>query len=302
MKPEERHVEHAKGLLWGIVCAGMWGFFPVYWKFLAHRTSAEILAHRIIWAFVFYLVLFVAFSRRSLPLLLRQSKRDWLLSIAASLLLSLNWGVYIYAVNSGRILEGSLAYFITPIMNVAIGVIFFGEAFPLVLKLSVAFASLGVAMKIILTPSFPVIALILAISFSLYGVTKKVLTIPALTSSVLEGAVGVVPALIAVGYFHGHAPSTDLATWALFMGGGIVTGLPLFLYSYSAQRIPYSIMGILQFIAPSLQLLVAVLVFHEEFGFRNAIAFGLIWIGVLFYLTFQLYRLRGGVSWLQQRP
>lgn len=282
-----------QGLLWGFVSYTLWGFFPLYWKLLSERPALEILAHRMLWAFVFYflIVLFFAKNLKTIP---QQSRRDWLLSTLATILLTINWGIYIYAVNTGHILEGSLAYFINPILNVAVGVIFFKENFPPVLKMAVIAASIGVLSRIYLAPHFPWLSLALALTFCGYGITKKLLKIPVMTSSFLEGIIGLFPALIGIFYF---SQKSDLAspttfTWFLFVAGGVVTGLPLFLFSFAAQKIPYSVMGILQFIAPSLQFLVGVLVYHEAFGFKDLIAFGFIWLAMAFYLSHQLIKFR----------
>lgn len=264
---------------------------------LQGTSALEILAHRMAWAFLFYLAIFLFFSDQKVTTLFQQSLRDWLLSVIAGMLLSLNWGIYIYAVNSGHILEGSLAYFINPILNVAVGVFLFKEPFPLALKLSVGFAAVGVATKVGLSTEFPWLSLALAFSFCIYGITKKVLRIPALTSSVLEAMIGFVPALIAIAYFQFHQTEpTSFTKWLLFAGAGVVTGLPLFLFSYSAQRIPYSIMGILQFVAPSLQFLVAVLIFKEPLSEASILSFVFIWIGMSFYLAHQLLKRNQSLS------
>ena len=282
-----------QGLLWGFISYVMWGFFPVYWKLLKIVPSMEILAHRMLWSFVFYFLMFALTSYKQLHTLFQQSKRDWMLSACASILLTANWGMYIFAVNSGHILEGSLAYFINPILNVAVGVIFFKEKFPMVLRLSVLCAALGVGAKIFLSPSFPWISIALAITFCAYGITKKLSKIPARTSSVLEGAVGVLPAIAAITLFqsqHG-LEAYEPHIWILLALGGVVTGLPLFLFSFAAQRIPYSVMGMMQFAAPSLQFLVGVFMFNEAFGSNEFLTFGLIWLGIIFYLAFQVHAL-----------
>lgn len=276
-----------KGLVWGFISYAMWGFFPLYWHLLMNEKSLEILAHRMLWAFVFYVIIFALFKRRELATLFEQTRRDWKFSAIASVLLTFNWGVYIYAVNSGHVLESSLAYFINPILNVVVGVVFFRESFPLMMRIAVLFAALGVAARIAYADIFPWISLSLAVSFCAYGVTKKMLKIPAMTSSVMEGAVGALPALAAVIYFTElHTTPIAPTTWMLFAVGGVVTGLPLFLFSYAAQRVPYSLMGMIQFIAPTLQFMVGVFAFHEAFGLPDLISFGLIWIGVAFYLGF----------------
>lgn len=281
------------GLIWGLASYAMWGFFPVYWKLLASVPALEILAHRMIWSFVFYLLLFMGASFRKLPSLLKQTPRDWALSAVASVLLALNWGIYIYAVNSGHILEGSLAYFINPLLNVAVGVLFFRESFPWMLKLAVLFAALGVAAKIFFSATFPWISLVLAATFCAYGVTKKLSRIPASTSAVLEGAVGLLPALLAVFYFQQVNPvEYPGSLWFLLIMGGAVTGLPLFLFSYAAQRVSYSILGMMQFLAPSLQFAVGVFIYHEAIGPRDLASFGAIWIAVVFYFSYQIYNWR----------
>ncbi len=284
----------AKGLTWGFISYALWGFFPIYWKFLEDRSAFEVLAHRVIWSFVFYSLVFTAFSTYKWSTVFIQSRRDWFLSALASALLAINWGNYIYAVNTNRILEGSLAYFINPILNVAVGVLFFKEPFPPILKLSVGFAFLGVIAKIMYSPGFPWIALVLAFTFCVYGIAKKLLKIPAITSSVVEAGIALLPALIAAAYFQvgEGAQAASATTWGLFIFSGVVTGLPLFLFSYAAQLVPYSIMGMLQFVAPTLQFLVAVVLYGEEFGTHNAVAFGLIWIGIGFYVAHQFLRCR----------
>ncbi len=118
----------------------MWGFFPLYWKLLSSLPALEVLAHRMIWSFVFYFLIYILSSGLSLHHLLKQKSKDWLLLVIASILITLNWGIYIYAVNTGHILEGSLAYFINPIFNVAVGVLLFNERFPWALKLALLFA------------------------------------------------------------------------------------------------------------------------------------------------------------------
>jgi chloramphenicol-sensitive protein RarD len=214
------------------------------------------------------------------------NKREVLLSFLASSLLTVNWGIYIYAVNSGHILEGSLAYFINPILNVAIGVIFFKEKFPWPMRFAVLFASMGILYKISYIEGLPWISLTLAGTFGLYGVTKKLSKLPVRVSSALEGSFFFIPAILFAVYFNAnHIGEVNAVDWMLLIGGGLVTGLPLFLFSFAAQRIPYSIMGILQFLAPSLQFLVGVFMFHEALSSSNLIAFALIWIAVACYLS-----------------
>lgn len=280
-----------RGLCWGFCSYVLWGFFPVYWKWLSEVSAIEILVHRIFWSFVFYLLLYFIWARRSLSELLHHDVRDWAVSTVAGSILAANWGLYIWAVNAGHVLETSLAYFINPIMNVAVGVVVFREEFPLILRLSVAAAVVGVLVKIGFGAGQFWISLTLASTFCAYGVLKKIVRLKPTNSSVLEGAVIAFPAVAAIVYFafRNEAPHPPM-TWLLLVMAGVVTGLPLFLFSYAVQRIPYSIVGMLQFIAPTLQFLTGVFLFREHFGGVDAVAFGSIWVGMLFYLGYQAYR------------
>lgn len=269
----------------------LWGIFPIYWKFLSGLGAFEILAHRIIWSFVFYLGMQVLVMNVPLRELRKVTTRDWIASALAALLIALNWGVYIYAVNTGRVLEGSLAYFINPIFNVVIGVAFFREAFPWALRFAVAFAFAGVAWRAVGAGGLPWITLVLAFTFCGYGVVKKRLKLVPAVSSVLEGAVVVLPAIVAAVLLRAENPvPISGQQWLLLVGSGAVTGLPLFLFSAAAQRIPYSILGLLQFIAPSLQFLVGAGLYGEVVRPSDWVSFGLIWCGVGFYLLHQARR------------
>jgi chloramphenicol-sensitive protein RarD len=284
----ERHA-----LYLAISCYVIWGIFPIYWKQLAHLPSMEILAHRMIWAFVFYLGI-VAFRHwRQIKYWIPTTKRDWLLATASATLLFINWGVYIYAVNTDRILQGSLAYFINPLMSVVVGVWLFKESFPTLLKVAFGLALAGVGIQIFFGDEFPWIALILATSFCVYGAVKKITRTAATQSSFMEGTVGLLPALILAIYIRGE--STYVLTsydWLLLLGGGVVTGLPLFLFAIAAKQLPLSLIGMLQFIGPTLQFAVGVWMYGETLHSWDIASFGLIWAGVAFYLTDKIRTMR----------
>jgi chloramphenicol-sensitive protein RarD len=284
--------EKTKGLWVGLGSYFLWGFFPIYWKLLQDRAAFEILANRFVWSFFFYLAIWLCTHRHSFKVIFSLQKRDYILGLASALLLAINWGVYVYAVNSGQILEGSLAYFINPLLNVLVGVLFFNESFSKPLKWAVFLAAIGVGCKIYFHPHFPYVAIILAITFCAYGIVKKLSTVPAGMSSVLEGGFGLLPA----GLFLAVTSSTTIQTatathWILFVASGFVTGLPLFLFSYATQRVPYSVMGMMQFIAPTLQLLVGVFLFHEKIGISHITSFILIWLGVAIFIFSQIRKL-----------
>lgn len=292
---------YQQGITAGVLSYLCWGFFPIYWKLLKSVTAFEILAHRIVWSCLFYFLLLVFIFKIQPRKLFQQSLRSWIQSLAAALLLAVNWGLYIYAVNEGHILEGSLAYFINPLLNVLVGVVFFKENFPKPLKIAVFFAGLGVLWKVVSNVVFPWISLVLAITFCFYGVVKKSLKVEPSLSSVMEGMTLLIPAVIAMFYYRGN-PSIQFGAkeWALLIFSGVVTGVPLFLFSFAAQKIPYSMMGVLQFIAPSLQFLVGYWMFSEPVDNANWMAFFLIWIGAGFYL-YDRFRMTRRSLLLQQK-
>ncbi len=268
-----------------------WGFFPIYWKLLKGFPALEILAHRMLWSFVFYLLIYFFVNKQKKISVLNESRRNWRLSTLAGALLAVNWGLYIYAVNSGQILQGSLAYFINPLLNVCVGVMFFQEKMSGWLKIALAFASIGVLIQIFFAQSFPWLALALATTFCAYGTVKKVLTTNPIRSSLMEGVFALIPALLTALYFRQVSlQPLSLLDFCLFMGSGVVTGLPLFFFSAAAQKLPYSLMGMLQFIAPTLQFLVGYLMYGEKLGSTSIASFLLIWIGVGFYLRDRLVR------------
>lgn len=267
----------------------LWGFFPIYWKFLKHIEAPEILVHRMIWSFVFYFVLIKLTTPWPNRQIFGQRPFDWGLGLLAGVLLSVNWGIYIYAVNAGHVLEGSLAYFINPLLNVLIGVLFFSEELPRALLWAVILAGCGVLFKIVSAGVFPWISIVLAVTFCLYGVVKKKLTVEPRISSVLEGASVLVPA-VALAFYYRSQSSFSLTglDWLLFIFSGVVTGLPLFLFSVAVQRVPYSFLGMVQFVAPTLQFLVGYYLYGETVNLGGWISFGFIWLGAGIYLQHQL--------------
>lgn len=283
-----------KALTAGLLSYVCWGFFPIYWKFLSRISATEILAHRMIWSCCFYLGVFgfAAWRKQDFNLrqIFQQKASQWAAASLAALVLALNWGIYIYAVNSGQIVQGSLAYFINPLMNVAVGVLFFKESLPPILKLALGFAFAGVLVQVAFASTFPWIALTLATSFCIYGVIKKTRLIPPDLSSAMEGLASLLPALVLAWFYRQGADYQILPhEWLLLIGSGIVTGLPLFLFSLAAQVLPYSLIGMMQFIAPSLQFLVGIFIFGERLEPSGIASFVLIWSGASLYF-WHLYR------------
>jgi chloramphenicol-sensitive protein RarD len=284
------------GLLATLAAFLIWGLFPLYWKLLEHIPAVQIMAHRLVWCFV----LVAAF------LLLRRGAGWWraivvqprlvtLLSVTA-LLISANWWLYIWAVNNGHIVETSLGYFINPLVNVLLGVMILKERLNPRQWLAIAIAALGVAWLTLQVGHLPWIALALAFSFGTYGLLRKIAVVESVPALGFESSVLFLPALgfllwlefSGAGGFGDYGVATDL----LLIGGGLVTALPLALFAFGAQRIPYSMVGVLQYIAPTLQLLCGVVVFGEPFTTTQAVGFSCIWLALAIYAGDGLVRLR----------
>lgn len=201
-----------------------------------------------------------------------------------SLLICTNWLIYVYAVTSGNILEGSLAYFMTPLMNIALGALIFKETLSKGMKVATAIAGIGVLVLILLNAKFPWIALSLAFSFATYGVIKKKTRVGGLESSFLENFVMLVPALIAALLWRSdQTVALETQDWLLLAGGGAITALPILLFSISTRVVPLNHSGILQFIAPTLQFIIGYFMFDELVSRPKMFAFFFVWIGVALY-------------------
>ena len=284
------------GLLATVAAFLIWGVFPIYWKALDSVPALQIMAHRLSWCFVLvagYLVIRRGFGWWK-PLL-AQPRLVRLLS-ASAVLIAINWWLYIWAVNSGHIVETSLGYFINPLVNVLLGVVVLKERLNRWQWLAVTIAASGVVYLTLQVGSLPWIALTLAFSFGTYGLIRKIATVESIPALGFESSVLFLPGLVyliwaemtGTGSF-GHAGAQ--IQW-LLVASGLVTALPLILFAYGAQRIPYSMVGILQYIAPSLQLLCGVLIYGEPFTSTQAIGFGCIWLALGVYATDGLLRLR----------
>lgn len=265
----------------------MWGFFPIYWKVLHSVPALEILAHRMVWSLGFVLLV-LAYKRRwswLRPAL--RSKRTLLTFLATGTVLSLNWFVYIWGVNAGFIVETSLGYFINPLVNVLLGVFFLGERMRGGQWTAVSLAALGVIYLTILYGSLPWIALALAFSFGLYGLLRKTAPLEALEGLGLETAIMFFPALAYLVYLEivgsGSFGHVDWTTSLLLALAGVITAVPLWLFALGARRVTLVMLGLLQYIAPTLQFLIGVFVYHESFTRSQMVGFGLIWLALLMY-------------------
>lgn len=276
-----------RGLAAAVSAYLIWGVFPLYWALLGHLPALEIIAHRVLWCAVSVsLWLFWSEGRSWLRRALA-GRRVGRLLIASSLLISVNWGVYIWAVTNGRVVDASLGYFINPLLSVALGVGVLGERLNRVQWSAVTLAAVGVLWLTLSQGALPWIALVLASSFAVYGLIRKQVAVEAVPGVAIESLI-LTP--VALGWLLWLAAAQRGAFLAgsagqdvLLVVGGVLTALPLIGFAYGARRIPYSLVGILQYISPTLQLLSGVLLLGEPFGSDRAIGFGCIWLALAVY-------------------
>jgi chloramphenicol-sensitive protein RarD len=277
---------HLDGLIYAFAAFTTWGVLPAYWKWLGEVPALEILAHRIIWSFLFVAILFL-FSGgvqglRSLGAGLRRPA-VWL----SSILISCNWLTYIWAVNHNHVVEASLGYYINPLFSIALGTIFLREKLTRMQWSAIAVAAAGVLVVTLHHGQVPWIALSLAATFTWYGWTKKRTTLDAKTGLALETIVVAPIALAYLTFVHssgggmfGNPAAPE--TW-LLIGAGVVTALPLLWFAKASQRTTLVTLGFVQYIGPSISLLLGVLVYGESFTADHWLSFGLIWIGLAIY-------------------
>lgn len=288
--------EYQRGVLYGAAAYLFWGLFPLYWTLLDPSGPLELLDHRIVWSLVVCL-LFVAVGRRWRRLRAAvRDRRTLLILAAAAVLIAVNWGTYIYGVNSGQVVQTSLGYFINPLVSVALGVLIFRERLRLLQWVAVA---IGAVAVIVLTVDYggpPYIALVLAFTFALYGLLKKIVAVPALEGLTVESGVLVVPALLMLGVLAARGETTfgtvSVLHTALVVSAGVVTAIPLLLFAAGAPRVPLSTMGLLQYLAPAIQFALGLAVFDEPLPPGRLVGFALVWLALAIF-TADLLRHRG---------
>ena len=276
-----------KGILYGIGAYVLWGFFPIYWKFLHPVPALQVIGHRIGWSFIM-LAVYVLITKqwqdfRSVAF---KAKTIGMYSIAA-VLLSINWLIYVWGVNAGFIVETSLGYFINPLLSVLLGVIFLRERLRPMQWIPVGLAAVGVIYLTFVYGRLPWIALSLAFSFGFYGFVKKLSPLGSLYGLTLETGIVFPVALIylvvvgvnGTGAFFHAGSLIDL----FLIGAGIVTTIPLLMFASAAKQIPLTLVGLLQYIAPTLQFLIGVFVYKESFDFSHFIGFAIVWVALIFF-------------------
>jgi chloramphenicol-sensitive protein RarD len=285
-----------RGLTAAVSAFAIWGLFPLYLMSLKGISALQITSHRIVWSCVFVLAWMGV--RGELPLLREAFTTKGVLPrlTASALFISLNWLGFVWAVNQGHVLEVSLGYYIGPLLNVLLGVFVLRERLNRAQWTAVAFAAAGVAYLTLATGRAPWIALLVGSSFALYGLIRKTVKVDALPGLAIET---ILLAPLAAGYLI-WAETQGIGAFAhesgqldvLLMIGGVVTAVPLFLFAYGARQIPFSTMGVIQFIGPTLQLLCGLIVFGEPFDHGRAVGFVLIWAGLIIYAGQGLWQSR----------
>jgi chloramphenicol-sensitive protein RarD len=272
-----------RGVTYGVLAYVLWGLFPAYWPLLVPAQPLEVLAHRIVWSFV-TLAIVIVVLRRWRPFL-ELSGKGWLIVTAAAVLITVNWGTYIYAVNSHHVVEAALGYFITPLVSVGLGMIFLKERLRLAQTVAIGVVVIAVIVLTVDYGRLPVISLVLACSFGVYGLLKKKVPLDAISSLTAES---VVIAPIALVYLLLLGSANTFTTEGtghtlLILSTGIVTAVPLVLFGAGAQRIPLITMGMLQYLAPVLQFAWGVFVVHEPMPPSRWIGFALVWLALTIF-------------------
>lgn len=278
-----------RGIIAAFGCYLMWGVFPLYWKLLSHVSSSEVIAQRIIWCCVFTVI--ICFVGRWDFVGLLKDRRALRYLIPASILITLNWSTYIFAVDIDRIVETSIGYYINPLVSILLGLIIFKEKLTPLQWAAVSLCCVGIVFFTADYGSFPWISIILAISFGLYGAVKKKGGYPAVEAitveSVVMAPVALVFAIVFATITGGHAfggDTSSLSGWIttlLLIGGGAITAMPLILFASAANSIPLTLLGFIQYLSPTIALMIGVFVNGEPFTLAHAVCFGCIWCGLV---------------------
>lgn len=287
---------YKQGIFFGLAAYVLWGILPVYWKALELVSPFEILSSRFMWScvFVFLLIIF----QKKWPLFAKEVKhvfsnvKTGAAMIAAGITISFNWGTFIWAVNNGHIVETSMGYYINPLVSILFAVVFLRERLDKMQLAAITCAFIGVASMVYSFGKIPWVSLTLAFTFALYGLLKKILPVSALTSIMLETLL-ITPLALVYEYSLWQQgvsfyASGNLQVIMMLTGAGVVTAIPLLLFTAGARLLPLKIIGFLQYISPTLTLLIGVFVYNEAFTASHLLAFGWIWAALLLFIVSQL--------------
>ena len=274
------------GYIYTFLAFFCWGLLPIYWKLLNHMPAEEILSHRIFWSLIFVLVFLAWKKQLKLAYIFRNKKALGTLMITG-LLVGSNWGIYIYAVNINHIIEASLGYYITPLINVALGILFLKERLNKIQLLALILAAGAVTYLTVDYGQFPWISIYLAVSFGLYGLLKKMSGVEAMPSLAIETLVLTPFALAYIIWGmvsgRGHLFTESIQTDFLLIMAGVVTTLPLYWFGLGAKRISLTSVGFMQYVAPTIMLLLGIFMYREGFPKEKQVAFSAIWVALALY-------------------
>lgn len=278
-----------KSLLQVAVCYVMWGVFPVFWKLLADVNSFYVLASRIVWSAVFcFIAILITHKMKDLTRVLRDKKMRRTL-MCSGIAVAINWGLYIYAVNGNHILDASLAYYMNPLMVIVLGYFVFKEKLLMRQWMAIGIAALGIFIAVVAYGEFPLFAIVIGGSFAIYSAIKKNVKCDGVISTFIE-ALFLTP--FAIGYIiwaeAGSVGAVGVLGGAQFLllpMAGIVTSVPLLLFSAGIANVPMSITGIMMYVNPTLQLLIGILLYHETFDLARGVMFVCVWIAVILFIS-----------------
>jgi chloramphenicol-sensitive protein RarD len=284
------------GLAYGIASYGIWGLVPIYFKAVAEVPALEIVAHRVVWSVLILSVVLIVQRRWGEARAAATDPRALRVLLLTTILIAINWFLFIWAVAHDRVLQASLGYFINPLVNVFLGIFFLRERLSRAGAAAVLLAALGVGYLALLGGEFPWIALVLAFSFGLYGLLRKTARVGAVAGLAVETSLMVPAALVYLGWCGArgslHFGSGSISIDVLLVLSGAVTAVPLICFTMAARLLPLSTMGFLQYLAPSGHFLLAVLVYGEPLGVHHLVTFGCIWTALAIFSVDQLKRRR----------
>jgi chloramphenicol-sensitive protein RarD len=293
---EVSHAEATRGFFFALSAYGLWGFLPLYMKAVAHIPAMEVLAHRIVWSVPVAGVVLFALGRTADIRAAFRSPRTMAMAAVTAGVISVNWGVYVWAIAADRTVETALGYYINPLVTVALGALLLGEKLKRLQMIAVGLAVIAVAILTLAAGGLPWVSLVLAFSFAAYGYLRKTLPVGPSQGFFLEVlillpvALGWVIWLQSTG--QGHFNMSDPTDIWLLLFAGPATAAPLILYAFGAKLLRISTIGIMQYTAPTMIALIAVFVFGEPFGIERVIAFALIWTALALY-TWSMFRTAG---------
>ena len=292
--------ENATGIIYTAGAYLLWGILPIYWKFINEVPALEILAHRVIWSFIFVLIIVVLLKRKILKNFFQvqmSQKKTWLGLFLASLFISINWFTYIYAVNTNHIVEASLGYYVNPLIAVLLGVFVLREKVNVLQAVSFVIAGIGVIYMTVSVGKLPWISLVLALSFGFYGLSKKLIKVDSILGLLLETLFVLPFALLFLAYLGVNDQQSfsigSIKNDLFLLGSGIATALPLLWFGIGAQKIPLYMVGFLQYISPTISLILGVLMYGESFTKDHVVTFACIWIAIA---LFTISNIRQGIK------